>query len=45
MKKSVLDLHQMKARGEKFAAVARMYRLHSNSDLNLLCMSPLVLDR
>jgi uncharacterized protein (DUF362 family) len=39
------DISKIEVRGEKIAAVARKYRLHSNTDRNLQWMAPLVLDR
>jgi uncharacterized protein (DUF362 family) len=39
------DISKIEIRGEKIAAVARKYRLHSNTERNLQWMAPLALDR
>jgi uncharacterized protein (DUF362 family) len=39
------DISKIEVRGEKIAAVARKYHLHSNTDRNLQWMAPLALDR
>ena len=39
------DISKIEVRGEKIAAVARKYRLHSNTDRDLQWMAPLALDR
>jgi len=39
------DISKIEVRGEKIAAVARKYRLHSSTDHNLQWMAPLALDR
>jgi hypothetical protein len=36
------DISKIEVRGEKIAAVARKYRLHSNTERNLQWMAPLV---
>jgi uncharacterized protein (DUF362 family) len=39
------DLSKIEVRGEKIAAVARKYRLHSSTERNLQWMAPLTFDR
>jgi uncharacterized protein (DUF362 family) len=38
------DISKIEVRGEKIAAVARKYRLHSNTDRNLQWMAPLAFE-